>query len=233
MELRRVVWAWETALVRLVEREPLLGRAARRSCRPIAAERRADGRLTLTLASWWPPDLHELRVPASISRLDSALSEFLDDQVRTTIVAWPGGMAPPEPEPDPDEVAPPDLLAGLPPEAREQASACESALQRQFFAQAWRQGLRLVPQHPVLNYRLDFAAPRDRVGVEIVGWEGPRPGRTDRWEREQQLGAESWRILYFSGQEVHSDVDRCVQALARAVRGSGGRRGSSGAPSAS
>ena len=85
MELRRVVWAWETALLRLVEREPSLGRAVRRSCRPIAAERRADGRLTLAIASWWPPDLHELRVPASISRLDSALSEFLFERLDRTL----------------------------------------------------------------------------------------------------------------------------------------------------
>jgi very-short-patch-repair endonuclease len=146
------------------------------------------------------------------------LSEFLDDQVRTTIVAWPGGMAPPEPGPEPDEVPPPDLLAGLPLEAREQASACESALQRLFFAQAWREGLRLACQHPVLNYRLDFALPQERLGAEVIGWHGPRPGRTARWEREQQLGADAWRIFYFPGAVVHRDVERCVDELVTAAR---------------
>jgi len=213
VELRRVIWSWETAILRLLEREPSLGRAARRSCRPIAAERKDDGRLTLVIACWWPPDLADLHSPASISRLDADLSEFLDDQVRTRVVPWPGGMAPPRPGPDPEEVPPPDVLAGLPLEAHEAARVCESALQRLLFARAWARGLRLVCQYPALNYRLDFALPQARVGAEVIGWDGPRPGRTDRWEREQQLGAESWRILYFAGQEVHRDVERCVDQL--------------------
>ena len=218
MELRRVIWSWETALLRLVEREPLLGHPVRRSCRPIAAERRDDGRLTLALGCWWPPDLELLRQPANLSHLEAALSEFLDDQVRSILAPWPGGMAPPHPGPEPDEVDPPDILTGLPPEAREAARACESALERRFFAEAWRRGLHLVPQYPALNYRIDFALPRERVGAEIIGWDGPRPGRTDRWEREQHLGAEAWHILYFSGAEVHKDPERCVGAFAEALR---------------
>src|SRR5206468_1406616 len=133
----------------------------------------------------------------------------LDDQVRTAVVPWPGGMAPPQPGPEPAEVRPPDVLAGLPLEAHEAAQPCESALQRLFFARAWARGLRLNCQYPALNYRLDFALPRARVGAEVIGWDGPRPGRTSRWEREQQLGAESWRIFYFAGAEVHRDVERC------------------------
>jgi hypothetical protein len=113
VELRRVIWSWETALLRLLEREPALGRAVRRSCRPIAAERRDDGRLTLALGCWWPPDLETLGQPVHRSHLEAVLSEFLDDQVRPSLAAWPGGMAPPSPGPDPDEVAPPDVLAGL------------------------------------------------------------------------------------------------------------------------
>jgi very-short-patch-repair endonuclease len=218
VELRRVIWSWETALLRLLEREPVLGRAVRRSCRPIAAERRDDGRLTLAIGCWWPPDLETLGQPANRSRLEAALSEFLDDQVRPALAAWPGGMAPPTAGPDPDEVAPPDILAGLPPEAREAARPCESALERRLFVEAWRRGVRLVCQYPALNYRLDFALPRERLGAEIIGWEGPRPDRTDRWEREQHLGAEAWRILYFSGLEVHRDARRCAEDLAGALR---------------
>jgi very-short-patch-repair endonuclease len=217
MELRRIFWAWETMLARLMERDPALGQAVRRSCRPIAAERRDDGRLTLVLGCWWPPDFGELRLPATLNQLDAALSEFFDDQVRTVVESWPGGMAPPSPGPEPDEVRPPDVMLGLPRAAREAAQACESSLQRLFFASAWRQGLRLVCQHRVLNFRLDFAQPRARLGAEIIGWEGPRPGRTARWERQQQLGADAWRILYFTGAEVHHDVERCVKALVAAT----------------
>jgi very-short-patch-repair endonuclease len=216
VELRRVVWAWETVLVRLLERDRVLGWATRRSCRAVAAERRDDGRMTLALGCWWPPDLELLRQPATHPRLEAALSEFLDDQVRLAVVPWPGGMAPPAPGPEPDEVEPPDLLTGLPDEARDLASACESALERLFFNRAWQRGLRLSPQYPVLNYRLDFALPRERVGAEIIGWDGPRPGHTARWERDQQLGAEAWHILYFSGAEVHKDVERCLDEVERA-----------------
>lgn len=217
MELRRVIWSWETALVRLVERDQPIGQAARRSCRPIAAERRTDGRLTLVLGCWWPPDLNALQQPASTARLNDALSEFLDDQARVTLAPWPGGMAPPRPGPEPEEVDPPDVLAGLPLEAREAAQPCESALQRLLFARAWARGAQLVCQYPALNYRLDFALPSARVGVEVIGWEGPRPGRATRWEREQQLSADSWKVLYFSGAQVHRHVERCVDELVAAT----------------
>jgi hypothetical protein len=52
-----------------------------------------------------------------------------------------------------------------------------------------------------------------RVAVEVAGWEarqGPR-------ERTQRLGAERWRVLWFAGQEVHADVDRCVADVLRWV----------------
>lgn len=219
MELRRVIWSWPTVLGRLVEAEPELGVPLRRSCRPIAAERREDGRLTLVLGCWWPPDLGQLRESAALVRLTAALGELLEDPVRVALAPWPGGMAPPLPGPEPEEVPPPDLLAGLPLEARERAQACESALQRLFFAHAWRRGCRLICQYPALGYRLDFALPRERIGVEVLGWDGPHPGRMARWERQQQLGAEAWRVLNFSGADVHRDVERCVDVLLAVWRG--------------
>jgi very-short-patch-repair endonuclease len=216
MELKRVAWSWETALARLLARDSTLGKATRRSCRPIAAERAPDGRLLLVIGCWWPPDLAALGTPLGGQRLDDALSEFLDDQLRTLLVPWPGGMAPPQPGAEPEEVDPPDLLHGLPPEARETARVCESALERLLYACAWTRGLRLSPQHKVLNYRLDFALPRARLAAEVIGWEGPQ--KVARWEREQHLDAESWRVFYFSGAEVHRQVNRCVDALLAAAR---------------
>jgi very-short-patch-repair endonuclease len=197
----------------MVERDSALGQSARRSCRPIAAERGDDGRLLLVLGCWWPPDHTALTLPATVGRLEALLSEFLDDQVRAIVATWPGGMAPPRPGPEPDEVEPPDLLANLPLEAREAARLCESALQRLFFARAWSRGIRLVCQYQALHYRVDFALPRERIAAEVVGWHGPRFGRAPRWERQQQLGAESWQVLYFSGHDVHRDVERCVEGL--------------------
>jgi len=53
--------------------------------------------------------------------------------------------------------------------------------------------------------------PRFRVAAEVAGWEARRGPR----EREQRLGAEHWRVLWFAGQEVHANVEKCVDELAR------------------
>jgi very-short-patch-repair endonuclease len=221
MELRRVFWAWETALARLVESDPEIGRPLRRSARPIAAERELDGRLTLALGCWWPPDLTHLTRPQAEHRLQAALSQFLEDQVNLLLVAWPGAQAQVADEAAAqaaEEIPPPDPLDGLPRRAREAAARCESALQRHLFGAAWRRGLELTCQYPILNFRLDFALPGERVAAEVVGWHGPRPGQVARWEREQELGAESWRVLYFAGVAVYENVERCVDALVAARR---------------
>ena len=210
MELRRIIWAWDTLVLRLDADVPELGRPLRRAARPIAAERYADGRLLVVLGCWLRPDLDYLSDPTVVERLGAALSPMLEDQILPQVVSWPAGMAPAEAASGPD-VAAPDLLAGLPEPARLEAGACESALQRWFYAQAYRRGLRLECQYVVGHYRLDFVLPRYRVAAEVAGWEarhGPR-------EREQQLGAERWRVAWFAGQEVHADVDRCVAALQR------------------
>ena len=210
MELRRIIWAWDTLVLRLDADVPELGRPLRRATRPIAAERYVDGRLLVVLGCWLEPELNYLSDPDVLERLGAALSPMLEDQIVLQVVSWPAGMAPAEAAAGPD-VAAPDLLAGLPEPARLEAGTCESALQRWFYAQAYRRGLRLECQYVVGHYRLDFVLPRFRVAAEVAGWEarhGPR-------EREQQLGAERWRVAWFAGQEVHADVDRCVAVLQR------------------
>ena len=219
MELRRISWAWNTTVLRLHADEPALGRPLRRSCRPIAAERHVDGRLLTVLGCWWPPDLDYLADPAVRERLDAALGAMLEDQIATLVVSWPSGMAQAAAVDGVDDVPAPELLAGVPEAARLEAASCESALQRWFYARAYARGLRLECQYVVGHYRLDFALPRFRVAAEVAGWEARpiTPGRGRPREREHQLGAERWRVLWFAGQEVHADVDRCVAALLRLV----------------
>jgi very-short-patch-repair endonuclease len=206
MELRRIIWAWNTTVLRLHADVPSLGHPLRRSCHPIAAERHADGRLLVALGCWWPEDLRYLEDPVVREQLDAALSPMLEDEIETTIVPWPAGMAR---DGDGEEIPAPEVLAGVPEAARQETVVCESALQRWFYARAYARGLRLECQYVVGLYRLDFVLPRYRVAAEVAGWEarqGPR-------ERVQQLGAERWRVLWFAGQEVHADADRCVRAL--------------------
>lgn len=210
MELRQVVWAWETLVARLQAAQPALGRPLGRSVRPLAAERQLDGRLRLVLGCWWAPDLAALGEPLARERLAEALGAMLEDQLVCELVRWPAGLAPLA-APDPDTVPAPDLLAHLPAPLRREAARCESPLQRWFYARACLRGLRLHCQYVIGHLRLDFALPRARLAVEVAGWEAARGPR----EREEQLGAARWRLLWFSGREVHADADRCVAALLR------------------
>jgi len=211
MELRRIVWAWDTVVLRLDADEPTLGRPVRRSCRAIAAERHADGRLVVVLGCWWPADLAFLEDADVRERLDAALGPMLEDQIATLVVPWPAGMARDAAADNGADIAAPELLRGLPDAARLEAASCESALQRWFYAHAYARGLRLECQYVVGPYRLDFVVPRFRVAAEVAGWEARRGPR----EREQRLGAEHWRVLWFAGQEVHAHVEKCVDELAR------------------
>ncbi len=212
MELRQIVWAWETMLARLQHDAPELGRPLGRSVRPLAAERQLDGRLLLVLGCWWPPDLVALREPLVRERLAEVLGAMLEDQLVCELVSWPAGMARAA-GPEPETVPAPDLLAHLPDALRQEAARCESPLQRWFYARACRRGLRLQCQYVIGHLRLDFALPRFRVAVEVGGWEARRGPR----EREEQLGAERWRLIWFSGREVHADADRCVSELLRVL----------------
>jgi very-short-patch-repair endonuclease len=196
---------------RLRAEQPDLGLPLSRSFRPLAAERHPDGRLATVLGCWWAPDLALFEDPLMRERLDHTLGPMLEDQVETQVVEWPAGMA--RSAASEEEVPAPDLMGSLPPDARAQADACEGPLQRWFFARAYAQGLRLECQHVIDHYRVDFALPHSRVAAEILGWEarhGPR-------DRERGLGDRAWRVLWFAGEEVHADADRCVAALKRAM----------------
>ncbi|MBI2865387.1 MAG: DUF559 domain-containing protein [Chloroflexi bacterium] len=221
MELQRIIWSWDMLTRRLAETEPDIGSALFRSCRPVAAQRYRDGRLLVVLGCWWPVDQQYLDREASRVRLNSALGNMLSDKVVTALVLWPGGAASPSSsESALDQIPAPDILEGLPPEAREEAAKCESVVQRLFFARAHRRGLRLRCQHPLLTFRLDFALPERRLGAEVMGWDWRTgaSGAIERRERQEQLEQHGWQILFFSGSQVLSDVDRCVATLAKAVQ---------------
>ncbi|MCC7104322.1 MAG: hypothetical protein IT307_04200 [Chloroflexi bacterium] len=217
MELRRVVWDWSTVEQRLLQSNPELGWPIRRSCRPIAAERHLDGKLTLVLGCWLRADQEVLEQPRNAAQLERSLSQYLDDPTTPVLLPWPGGQLNDPGLVELEDLTPPDILIGLPREARLEAAACESAIERSVFAHAWRAGLRLRCQFQALSFRIDLAQPAARVGLEILGWEGPR-GRTDRWERFQELGSERWRIVSVSGRAAYESPVGCVEDLVRASR---------------
>lgn len=213
LELQRIVWSWDSLVDRLRDRESSFHLALRRSCRPLEAERSADGTLMLVLGCWWPADLAALSSAAPRGDLGRVLGKMLEDRINVVLVSWPGGMAT-KTDGDQEYVAP-DLLSGIPADAREEAALCESPVQRYFYAAAYRRGLRPRCQHVVLTYRLDFAFPERHVAAEVSGWNWHRLGRGAGMppERGDQLGVESWRVRWFSGGEVVADVGRCLDQL--------------------
>jgi very-short-patch-repair endonuclease len=222
MELRRIIGEWNMVTQRLSHEQPELGLPLQRSCRPLAAERGSDGHLLTAIGCWLSQDLAVFQDRVVRDRLDSAIGPMLEDSVATTFVVWPAGLA--NPAGAGEEVAPPDLLAAVPAHARAEADGCESPLQRWFFGRAYAGGLHLACQQVIDHYRVDFVLPRARVGVEILGWatrHGPR-------ERQRHMDENAWRILWFSGQEVHEDADRCVAALRRMLPASRPAPGRSG-----
>ncbi len=172
MELQHIIWSWDMLTHRLMATEPDLGKALFRSCRPIAAQRYRDGKLLVVLGCWWAEDLDYLGREVTRLRLSAGLSKMLSEKMITTLVRWPGGLARNISSADEGEQIPaPDILEGIPEKDRDEASKCESAIQRLFFAKSHAVGLRLRCQFPLLNYRLDFALPDRRIGAEVMGWD--------------------------------------------------------------
>lgn len=164
-----------------------------------------------------PADRDWLAEPRTIDQIQGDLKSLLDERIEVVVVEWPGG--------DGEADTPPNPLTGLPDLVFAAGLQCGGALQRAFFAAAARRGAIFDCQYPVLNYRLDFALPRQRVGVEIEGWDWrawAKPGAAERREREQSLGFEGWTVLWFTGEEILHHRDRCVDEVFRVIERRGG-----------
>lgn len=73
----------------------------------------------------------------------------------------------------------------------------------------------LVTQYPVLagRYRLDFALPDQKIGIELDGYEfhSSKKAFTKDRERQRAIEAAGWRIIRFSGSEINADPAECVR----------------------
>ena len=84
----------------------------------------------------------------------------------------------------------------------------------------------LVTQYRVGRYRLDFALPRIKIGIELDGhWSHSSTTAIahDR-RRQRNLEAAGWRVIRFGGREVYNDPRQCVRDTAQLVRIKRGRR---------
>jgi very-short-patch-repair endonuclease len=80
----------------------------------------------------------------------------------------------------------------------------------------------LVTQHDVLGgkYRIDFALPDEKIGIEVDGYayhSDPFTFTQDR-QRQREIEEDGWRFIRFSGKEVRADPQLCLIQTARLVR---------------
>lgn len=123
------------------------------------------------------------------------------------------------------------ITAATPREALKQAidlfPNLESPIEEAFwhaYRQAAPQDLNgLKSQHSVFGgrYRIDFALPDRKIGIELDGysWHSSPEAFTRDRARQRELELDGWRIIRFSGSEINNDADDCVrQAAALAAR---------------
>jgi very-short-patch-repair endonuclease len=75
----------------------------------------------------------------------------------------------------------------------------------------------LVKQYKVGQYRLDFAIPAARIGIELDGHATHSTTYAIAADRRRQraLEANGWRIIRFGGLEVWQNPDQCVAEAAK------------------
>lgn len=78
----------------------------------------------------------------------------------------------------------------------------------------------MVRQYKVGQYRLDFAIPKQMIGIELDGYRthsSTTAIAADR-RRQRDLEALGWYIIRFGGQEVFIDAEDCVYQTAQLAR---------------
>lgn len=75
----------------------------------------------------------------------------------------------------------------------------------------------LVAQYKVGRYRLDFAIPHRRMGIEIDGlqYHSSQESIIKDRRRQRELEQQGWRIVRFAAKEVFDNADECVRQAAR------------------
>ena len=75
----------------------------------------------------------------------------------------------------------------------------------------------LVAQYKIGRYRLDFAIPHRRMGIEIDGlqYHSSQESIIKDRRRQRELEQQGWRIVRFAAKEVFDNADECVRQAAR------------------
>ena len=107
------------------------------------------------------------------------------------------------------------------------ASGLESPAEEAFWRALTRGGHRelegVVTQFRVGKYRIDFALPEKRIGIEIDGfrYHSSQADIVSDRQRQRALEHAKWRIVRFAAKEVFDDADECVRQAALWIRQQG------------
>jgi very-short-patch-repair endonuclease len=74
----------------------------------------------------------------------------------------------------------------------------------------------LAPEHRVAGYRIDFALPDRKIGIELDGFASHSSTADIAKDRRRQrlLEGHGWYIIRFGGSEIHRDAEGCVRQAA-------------------
>jgi very-short-patch-repair endonuclease len=101
----------------------------------------------------------------------------------------------------------------------------ESPIEMKFFEAMRDKTSELVPQWEVNasghNYRLDFAIPSKKIAFELDGHEfhKTKEQRTNDTRRERNLQKEGWKVIRFTGTDIHNNLDKCVADACQLISG--------------
>jgi very-short-patch-repair endonuclease len=88
----------------------------------------------------------------------------------------------------------------------------------------WR-AIGLRPQFWIIarghHYRLDFAVPYLKIGIEIDGFDSHSDTSDIAADRKRQRDLEfiGWTIIRFGGQEVYDDPSACAEEALKFIKG--------------
>jgi len=102
---------------------------------------------------------------------------------------------------------------------------CESPIEVKFYVYALHTIPQLRPQIEVGPYRVDFAVPERKLLIELDGhdFHKTRQQRTYDAKRDRYLIKDGWRVLHFTGSEIHNNVFSCIDEIKTIVAGVGNK----------
>lgn len=91
----------------------------------------------------------------------------------------------------------------------------ESPIEETFWKHAQPEIAGLVAQYSIDRYRVDFAIPEKHIAIELDGHYAHKTAeqRTSDAQRERHLQALGWRVIRFTGTEIHRNLAQCIGEL--------------------